>query len=135
MRPEHHDARPWVPQPSRLRDLGLRLSDHAWRRMHARRIGVEAIVAALRCGREVRSGDRFVYAIGRREVLDARLLGEDLEPHEGVHVIVAGDTIVTVYRDRTLRRLRRCCMRRRCRRRVRRAATPQDIRVHLQHAS
>lgn len=49
-----------------------------------------------------------IYAIGRREVERYRAQGVDLDPFEGVQVVTKLDgAVLTVYRNRDLRGLRR----------------------------
>ncbi|MCC6630142.1 MAG: hypothetical protein IT340_22405 [Chloroflexi bacterium] len=83
-------------------------TQHPLHKMHARRLSADAVTAALAYGRAAWTRGARIYAIGRREVERYRTLGVDLDPFEGVQVVTKPDgAILTVYRNRDLRGLRR----------------------------
>lgn len=84
------------------------LTWHAAQKMYARRLSADAVAAALTYGRAVWTRGARIYAIGRREVERYRARGIDLRACEGVQVVTApSGAILTVYRNRDLRGLRR----------------------------
>jgi hypothetical protein len=90
------------PQPT------YTFSQHALHKMHARRLSAEAVTTVLAYGRAAWTRGARIYAIGRREVERYRAQGVDLDPLEGVQVVTKPDgAILTVYRNRDLRGLRR----------------------------
>lgn len=87
---------------------GYVLTQHAVRQMHARRISAQAVALAMTYGRAAWTRGARIFAIGRREVQRYRTYGIDLAPFEGVHVVTSPEgAIITVYRNRDLRDLRR----------------------------
>jgi hypothetical protein len=89
------------------------LSQHALDRMDARGLPAEAVRSTLAYGRAVWTRGACVHVIGRKEVRRYRRAGLDLAPYEGVHVVVSPEgTVLTVYRNRDLRGLRRDTRRR-----------------------
>ena len=90
-----------------LEQLDRRLTSHAWRRMCARGLSLEAVEAALGYGRVVHVRGADIHALGRKEVETSKHNGTDLSRFEGVQVVCVGDgTIVTVYRNHDFRGLR-----------------------------
>lgn len=84
------------------------LSQHAHRRTTARRLSTRAIEAALTWGRRYWSHGDQVFRLDRRCVRRAASEGIRLDCFEGVTVVVAPTgTIVTVWRNRSPRRIRR----------------------------
>src|SRR6266849_6088450 len=82
------------------------ISWHARDQMDARRLSAEAVRSALKYGRASWTRGARIFAIGRREVQYYRAHGVDLSRFEGVQVVDSADaTIMTVYRNRDLRRL------------------------------
>jgi hypothetical protein len=78
------------------------------------RLTNEAIDSALTYGRAAWIRGARIYAIGRKAVNRQRAAGLDLDPFHGVHVVTSPDgAILTVYRNRDLRGLRRDGRRRR----------------------
>ena len=57
-----------------------------------------------------RPGGAVIYAIGRKEVKEARKHGVDISRHEGVAVVVSmtpgASSIITVYRNKSLKALK-----------------------------
>lgn len=87
---------------------GLPLTLHAARRIASRRLSAAAVTAALDFGRTVHVRGAEIYAIGRREVAELSHAGIDLARFEGVQVVCGAEgSIITVYRNRNLRGLRR----------------------------
>lgn len=85
-----------------------KMTHHARQRAQSRAIRDEAIAAVLAWGREVYIRGACIYVIGRHEIRQALREGIDLSDLDGVHVICAnGGSILTVYRNRDLRGLRR----------------------------
>lgn len=83
------------------------LTWHALDQMDARRLSADAVSSALAYGRHTWTRGARIFVIGRREVERFRSHGINLDPYEGVQVVTRPDgTIVTVYRNRDLRRLR-----------------------------
>jgi hypothetical protein len=83
-------------------------SKHAARRMSQRNIAPSTVEAALDWGRLVYCRGAMIYAIGRREIERAAGLGIDLRDLDGVQVVCGRDTtVITVYRNRNFRELRR----------------------------
>ena len=80
------------------------ITRHAQKRMEVRHIPLEAVVLAVRAGRVVFCRGAKVFALGRKEI--ARL-GGGLKDFDGIQVVTVGVTILTVYRNRDLRGLRR----------------------------
>lgn len=84
------------------------LTNHALERMTYRGVREKAVQAVLDFGRviSIRGADHCV--IGRKEVAYYAKEGIDLSPYEGLHVVVGdGGVILTVYRNHSLRGLRR----------------------------
>jgi hypothetical protein len=82
-------------------------TQHAKDRMAMRRVGTEAIDAALTFGRTVHTRGAEIHAIGRKEVSHYGRLGIDLARYQGVQVVVSPDGhIITVYRNHSFRGLR-----------------------------
>ena len=77
------------------------LTDHARWRMSIRKISEQALVAAFCFGRVAVIHGAEVFAIGRKQVQQARRQGIDLSPYEGVKVVcsVTGG-VLTAYRNR-----------------------------------
>ena len=84
----------------------LDLTIHATSRIHARRLGEDAVEAAILYGRVVQTRGADIYAIGRREVERARRQDIDLARFEGVQVVCDHGAILTAYRNRDFRGLR-----------------------------
>ncbi len=80
----------------------LRLSEHAWARLCARSLNLNAVRAALDWGRYQRAGNGCTrWRLDRKSVAYAARQGVDLRPHEGVTVVTGGDgSVVTVWRHR-----------------------------------
>ncbi len=97
------------PKPNRKsRHRRLRLSRHATLRLAQRNIPPDAVVLVVRHGRRWRSRGAWSYRLDRRALLAADAAGLDLRRYEGVHVVVGDDgTVITSWRDRTGRRIRR----------------------------
>lgn len=90
------------------------LTQHALDQMQVRQLSADAVDAALAYSRTAWTRGAQIFAIGRREVERCRVEGLALAHWEGVQVVTAPDgAIVTVYRNRDLRGLRRHRRRRR----------------------
>jgi Domain of unknown function (DUF4258) len=91
------------------------LTCHAQRRMAARSLSSETVAAVLAFGRSIHARGAEIHVIGRKEIAQYRPQGIDLTPFEGVQLVCARDgAIITVYRNRDLRRLRPHKRSRRC---------------------
>lgn len=77
---------------------------HARNRMNGRRIGCDAVNAFMAFGRCFFTRRAVIFVNGKKEVRECT---EDVSVYEGIHVICAHDgTVLTVYRNHDLRRLR-----------------------------
>lgn len=84
------------------------LTDHAHRRMTARRVSPEALDAVLLHGRVCHVRGAEIHALGHKEVERLEREGVDLRRYEGLQVVCAIDgAVLTVYRNRDFRGLRR----------------------------
>jgi hypothetical protein len=91
------------------------LTRHAHRRMAARSLSREAVTAVLAFGRSIHTRGAEIHVIGRKEVVYYQSQGIDLTPFEGIQLVCSRDgTILTMYRNRDLRRLRPQRRARRC---------------------
>lgn len=84
-------------------------SSHALRRMQQRGISAAHVAAALQWGKVYRQREgRLAYFLGDRQVVHAfNVAGVDLTAYENTAVVVARDqTLVTVVRTATTRKLR-----------------------------
>lgn len=86
------------------------MGDHANDMLRHRNIQMDAVEAAMQYGRvHPRPGSALVYAIGRREIDEAKRDGIDISRHNGVQVVVTTKglkpSVITVYRNRDLKSL------------------------------
>lgn len=89
------------------------LTNHARARMATRSISRTAIEAAVAFGRCVSTRGAQIFAIGRKEVERYRRDGIDLGRFEGTQVVVsANGAVMTAYRNRNFKGLRRRRLRR-----------------------
>ena len=94
-------------QPQSRPEPSPRMTMHAVRRMHARRISEAAVRATLEHGRIVHVRGAVIHAIGHKEISHLRRHGIDLSHYEGIQIVCApGGTILTAYRNRDFRSLR-----------------------------
>ena len=70
------------------------ITDHAWKRMSQRAVSLEAIVATLEYGTMYHAIGAEIFVIGKKECAHSKF---DLTPYRGVHVVFAGDQIITTY--------------------------------------
>lgn len=85
----------------------LPFSGHGKARLFGRRFSVAGVGDVLSFGREVHARGAVVYAVGKREVVRARKQGVDISDLEGWHIVCGhSGAILTVYKNRSLRRLR-----------------------------
>ncbi len=102
------------------------ISAHARKRMRDRGISLNSLFNVLQFGRVVRTRGAAIYAVGRKEVKAQAVHGIDLRDSEGVHVVMErGDVVRTVYRNRSLKSVRK---RRRISRRRDRASRKPAVR-------
>lgn len=84
------------------------LTQHAWQRMSQRGISPDAVRTALEYGRSAYTRGALVFAIGKNEVRHYRRLETDLAELDGIHVVCdPAGAVLTVYRNRNLRALRK----------------------------
>ncbi len=91
-----------------FRGLDKILTRHARMRMNQRGLTHRAVQAVLDHGEISYSRKAIIYSIGRKEVTSGKRFGVDLSDYEGIQVTCSRDgQILTVYRNRDFRRLRR----------------------------
>jgi hypothetical protein len=89
--------------------LSMGFSTHSLDRMSRRRIAPGFAHTTMAIGREIHVRGATVYFIGREEVAREKRAGTDIRSLEGLCVVCSREGIVlTVYRNRQLRGLRRC---------------------------
>ena len=78
------------------------MTNHARRRMTARRLSERAVEAVLMFGRKVYARGAEIHVIGKREVAKYARTGVDLRAYDGLQVVcVPNDgAIMTVYRNK-----------------------------------
>lgn len=82
---------------------------HALDRMSRRHIGPNLAETVIAGGREIHTHGATVYFVGRDEVERNQRSGMDWRPLEGLCVVCSREgAVLTVYRNRNLRRLKRC---------------------------
>lgn len=82
---------------------------HALDRMTRRRLAPDLVEAVIAFGREIHTRGATVYFIGRDEVEWGHRAGMDWRPLDGLCVICSREgAVLTVYRNRNLRGLKRC---------------------------
>lgn len=95
-----------------MRKKRTRMTTHAREQMETRGVRLSAIDAAFRYGRVApRPGQAIVYAIGRKEIAEARNDGVDLSKFNGIQIVVTTEPgreaeIITVYRNTDLASIR-----------------------------
>ena len=86
---------------------GFGFTQHAKRRMCARRITMDAVRAALDYGRVVYTRGAVIYILGTKELERCRKHGVDITQWDGLQVVCSHEgTILTAYRNKNLRLLR-----------------------------
>jgi hypothetical protein len=86
---------------------GFGLTQHARRRMCARRITLDGIRAALDYGRVFYTRGATIYVLGRKEIEQCRRNHLDISRWNGLQVVCSqGGTILTAYRNESFRGLR-----------------------------
>lgn len=97
--------------------VGRLLTRHASERLIKRGLCLAGVDAAMTYGRLVHIRGADIHAIGRKEVERFEQDGVDLSPYEGLQVVCSSDgDVLTVYRNRDFRGLRKLHRRRRARR-------------------
>lgn len=88
---------------------GLALTRHAWQRIQERNISLRAAAEAFLYGRRAHVRGSVVYAIGRKEIAEARREGVDLSAEDGVQIVCSprDEVVITAYRNRDFRGLRK----------------------------
>ncbi len=85
----------------------LALTKHAEKQMKRRGISSEAVQKVLDFGREVYARGAIIYVLGRKEIEHFKNIGINLIGLNGLQVVCADDlSVITVYRNRDLRKLR-----------------------------
>src|SRR5271157_3550838 len=93
------------PEPADVTGFGL--TQHARRRMCARRITLDGVRAALDYGRVVYTRGAMIYALGRKELEQCRKDHLEISRLNGLQVVCSrGETILTTYRNKSFRGLR-----------------------------
>lgn len=93
-----------LPNPYSLRQ---RLTRHALDQMDRRSIPMQAVQTVLAFGRRVYTRGAEIYVLGRKETQHFGRRELHLVRYEGIHVVCHRDAgILTVYRNRQLKRLR-----------------------------
>ena len=83
------------------------LTQHAKRRMSARRLSYSGVQRVVEYGRVIHAHGATIYAIGRKEVSRFGTKGIDLTTEEGVQVVCSNrGTIMTAFRNHDFRGLR-----------------------------
>lgn len=82
------------------------ISLHGTQRMSQRGINLSDVDQVMAYGRVVYTRGAAVYVIGRKEVTYWKEQGVELEELEGVQVVVCGNLVVTVYRNKDFSGLR-----------------------------
>jgi hypothetical protein len=86
---------------------GFGLTQHARKRMCARRITLDGIRAALDYGRVFYTRGATIYVLGRKELEQCRRNHLDISRWNGLQVVCSGGgTILTAYRNESFRGLR-----------------------------
>ena len=77
--------------------------------MQERNISLHAAVEAFLYGRRAHVRGSVVYAIGRKEIAEARREGVDLSAEDGVQIVCSprDEVVITAYRNRDFRGLRK----------------------------
>ena len=84
----------------------MKISSHATEQMHRRRIAKNDIDLALGYGEEVHCAGATFYVLRFRDIPRAMKWNSEVRRAEGTTVVVEGETISTVYRNRDVRHLR-----------------------------
>ncbi len=83
------------------------LTQHARRRISARRLSYRAVQRVVEYGRVIHARGATIYAIGRKEVSRFGSKGVDLTTEEGVQVVCSNrGTVMTAFRNHDFRGLR-----------------------------
>jgi len=83
------------------------MTKHAWEQMCGRGLSPDKLRRALSFGRIAHARGATIYVVGRKEVERFRRKGIDLTDLEGIQVVCSEEgAIMTVYRNRDLRRLK-----------------------------
>ncbi len=89
----------------------VRISDHAWQRMSRRGVVMDQIMFALQWGKRYHVGKALEYVVGRKVLQRAKKYGASVPKAEGLHVVVSKEdgklTVVTVYKNRDMKRVKR----------------------------
>ena len=83
------------------------LTHHARRRMSQRGLPLEAIHAALDWGHTAYGPSALFFTLDRRAIAEARRQGVDVSRWHGVRVVTSDSRVLTIYRDRSCKRVRR----------------------------
>ena len=96
-----------VTAPGTARTRAFKLSPHALKRMDQRGIRLEQIRRVLALGRVIYDRGAMIFQVGRQEVIEWQHREPAIRQCEGVHVVVCGHVVKTVYRNHRFRRPRK----------------------------
>ena len=82
------------------------ITQHATDQMHRRRITRNAVDLAVGYGQEHHVAGATIYVLRFRDIPPAMKWHAEVRRAEGTTVVIVGDTISTVYRNRDVRHLR-----------------------------
>ena len=95
------------PMNSAASNIKTPITKHAWLRMNARGIPIDAVQMALIFGRVIHERGAQRYSIGKKEVKEFGEADINLADYEGVHVICSKNgEVMTTYRNRDFKSLR-----------------------------
>jgi hypothetical protein len=85
----------------------FKLTQHGRDRASSRGLSPLMMQAVFSFGREVHTRGAVIYAVGNKEVTQAKASSEDISEIEGWHIVCSRQgEVITVYRNRDLRGLR-----------------------------
>ncbi len=93
-----------VTFPGTTETRAFEIRPHALKRMDQRGIRLEQVRRVLAMGRTVHDRGACIYVVGRQEVMEWQHREPAIRTCEGIHVVVCGCQIKTVYRNRRFRR-------------------------------
>lgn len=73
------------------------LTEHAWKRMAQRGISLINVAATMMCGSFYRGNKAEIIVVGKKECRSSKY---NLQPHQGIHLVLKQGKIVTTYRNR-----------------------------------
>jgi hypothetical protein len=89
-----------------MKNKKLRLTAHAWRRLARRKLTLSDVLVAVQFGQRIHRAHADFYFLGRRNLPPGT--EKTLDRLIGTTVVVAGNSIVTAYKNRrAIRKLKR----------------------------